>query len=239
MNDSEVLGNLLKVNVAAPEKSRNTNKAVWESDDHLHESQPIDQKTEDQDNAVVNSNKNDKKLTDKNEKDDMKNQSFRYTFLDIEIDKKKAGRLILKLNYDVCPKTVDNFTQLCRGVSLGGFKASTFHRIISDFMAQGGDFTKGDGTGGFSIYGRKFDDENFILKHDKRGIISMANSGPDSNGSQFFILFAPAPHLDGKHVVFGEIYDGYDVLDRIESAASGNGKPKKNVKIINCGLVKS
>ena len=102
-------------------------------------------------------------------------------------------------------------------------------------MAQGGDFTKGNGTGGCSIYGSKFDDESFALKHDARGVLSMANSGPNTNGSQFFILFARAPHLDSKHVVFGHLVAGGEVLDKIELVGSGNGQPKKRVKIVQCG----
>ena len=102
-------------------------------------------------------------------------------------------------------------------------------------MAQGGDIVKGNGTGSMSIFGEKFTDENFVLKHDARGVLSMANSGPNTNGSQFFILFAPAPHLDSKHVVFGKMISGFEVLDQIEDAGSGNGKPKKVVKIVDCG----
>ena len=136
------------------------------------------------------------------------------------------------------PVTSENFRALCtgeKGMGQSGknlhFQGSMFHRVISGFMAQGGDFTRGDGRGGESIYGAKFKDENFTLKHNDRGILSMANAGPNTNGSQFFLCFGPTPHLDGKHTVFGNVIDGMDVLDKIEQVGSQTGATTKPVQI--------
>ena len=151
-------------------------------------------------------------------------------FFDIEIGGANAGRIEMGLFGDVVPKTVDNFFALCKGdkgettQSMPKkplhYAGSQFHRIITGFMAQGGDFVNGNGTGGESIYGAKFADENFTLKHDKPYLLSMANSGPNTNGSQFFITFEKTPHLNGKHVVFGEVINGIDVVKKMESISS-------------------
>lgn len=148
---------------------------------------------------------------------------------------------------DVVPKTAANFKALCTGekgnASTGQplhYKGSTFHRVIKDFMIQGGDFTRGDGTGGESIYGEKFADENFKVKHTKGGLLSMANAGPGTNGSQFFITSDATPHLDGKHVVFGHVIDGFEdifkTIESIECNASTN-KPNEDVVITDCGVL--
>jgi len=163
-------------------------------------------------------------------------------FFDIEIDGKKAGRIVMGLYGEVVPKTVGNFLHLClcdKGVGESGhdlcYKNSHFHRIIPQFMIQGGDFTRGDGTGGESIFGEKFEDENFKNTHTGPGILSMANAGPNTNGSQFFITTIKTNWLDGKHVVFGRVMSGMKIVLEIESKGSSTGSPSSSVVIVNCG----
>ncbi|XP_074599982.1 peptidyl-prolyl cis-trans isomerase H [Brevipalpus obovatus] len=162
-------------------------------------------------------------------------------FFDINIGTTEAGRIKFELFADVVPKTAENFRQFCTGEFKKdsiptGYKNCCFHRIIKDFIIQGGDFVNGDGTGMMSIYGGKFQDENFLLKHDQPGLLSMANSGKDSNGCQFFITCASCEYLDGKHVVFGRIVDGLLVMRKIENVPTGpNNKPKIPITITQCG----
>lgn len=156
-------------------------------------------------------------------------------FFDIQIGSEAAGRITFELFADVTPKCAENFRQLCTGEPGFGYKDSGFHRIISEFMCQGGDFTRHNGTGGKSIYGDKFEDENFTLKHDTPGLLSMANAGPNTNGSQFFITTVVTGWLDGKHTVFGKVTDGMDVVKAMEAVGSQSGQTSAPVKIADCG----
>lgn len=166
-------------------------------------------------------------------------------FFDITIGGKAAGRVTFELFADSVPKTAENFRALCtgeKGVGKQGkplhYKGCRFHRIIQQFMCQGGDFTRGNGTGGESIYGDKFKDEAFTQKHTTPGLLSMANAGPDTNGSQFFITTVATPWLDGKHVVFGKVVEGMKVVSAMEAAGSRDGSTSQDVVIADCGEVK-
>jgi len=167
------------------------------------------------------------------------------TFFDIAVDDEPVGRIVMGMYGNQVPKTVENFRSLCTGEKGEGksgkplhYKGCVFHRIIPSFMCQGGDFTEGDGTGGESIYGTKFEDENFKVKHTKAGLLSMANAGAGTNGSQFFITVKATPHLDGKHVVFGEVLEGYEeVVKKMEALGSQDGSTAKAVKIADCGML--
>ncbi|RAH63969.1 putative peptidyl-prolyl cis-trans isomerase [Aspergillus aculeatinus CBS 121060] len=163
-------------------------------------------------------------------------------FFDVALGGEPLGRIKMELFANVTPRTAENFRQFCTGENKNsqgrsqGFKNCKFHRVIKDFMIQGGDFINGDGTGSCTIYGTsRFADENFSLKHKHAGMLSMANSGPNTNGCQFFITTTATPFLDGKHVVFGQVVDGMEIVHMIENTRTTRDKPNQDVVIMQCG----
>uniref|UniRef100_A0A8D3D164 Peptidyl-prolyl cis-trans isomerase n=1 Tax=Scophthalmus maximus TaxID=52904 RepID=A0A8D3D164_SCOMX len=207
-------------------------ETVWSDDDWLKK---FSGKTAEEADGEAAGGETTNTATQEDEPPAKKGRVNPQVYMDIKIGNKPAGRLRFLLRADIVPMTAENFRCLCTHEKGFGFKGSCFHRIIPQFMCQGGDFTNHNGTGGKSIYGQKFDDENFVLKHTAPGQLSMANSGSNSNGSQFFITTDKTDWLDGKHVVFGDLVEGMDVVRAMEAQGTKDGKPKQKVIISDCG----
>ncbi|XP_078279265.1 peptidyl-prolyl cis-trans isomerase E [Rhinoraja longicauda] len=233
MNESELFGRTIRVNLAKPMRIKEgSSRAVWSDDDWLKK---FAGKTLEENGSEEHGGEGGETQTQEGEPPAKKSRSNPQVYMDIKVANKPAGRLRFLLRADVVPMTAENFRCLCTHEKGFGYKGSSFHRIIPQFMCQGGDFTNHNGTGGKSIYGRKFDDENYILKHSAAGLLSMANSGINTNGSQFFITLDKTDWLDGKHVVFGEMVEGMDIVRQLEAQGAKDGKPKQKIIISDCG----
>lgn len=247
MNESELFGRTIRVNLSKPQKSReNSSRAIWADDawlekyagstlDHPPGEEGADGEVQERDEIGINPDAVAPAARPSLGPDPNKKKGNPQVYLDIKVGKQLLGRIVVLLRADICPKTAENFRCLCTHEHGFGYQNSVIHRIIPNFVCHGGDFTKGDGTGGKSIYGAKFDDENFTLRHTGPGILSMANSGPNTNGSQFFFAMMRMGWLDKKHVVVGNCISGLDILKKMEKWGSASGKTSEKVFISNCG----
>lgn len=234
MNESELFGRTIRVNIAKPKMLKEgSSRPVWSEDSWLRKHAGKTLEEESQEGGDKGETKPGEGEGD--EAPPAKKRANPRVFLKIRIGSEHIGRMVIELFSDVVPKTAENFRCLCTGEKGFGYKGSPFHRIIPQFMCQGGDFTRQDGTGGKSIYGSRFEDENFKLKHTGPGVISMANSGPNTNGSQFFVCTAKTEWLDNKHVVFGHVIEGLDVMRKMEKVGTQSGKTSRPVVIVDCG----
>ncbi|KAI8613333.1 hypothetical protein BC830DRAFT_1132691 [Chytriomyces sp. MP71] len=234
MHLAELCGRVLKASIAKASKmTRDSSKPVWADEawlkEHVVQEEEAAGGGEDTNAQSAATEEPQPKKVKTSSSENPK------VFFEVDIGGQRAGRIVMELRADVVPKTVKNFIALCTHEKGFGFKKSTFHRIIPEFMIQGGDFTKHNGTGGKSIYGDTFADENFVLRHSRPGTLSMANAGANTNGSQFFITLAETKWLDNKHVVFGHVVSGMEVVRKMEKQGSSSGKTSKKVTIAECG----
>jgi peptidyl-prolyl isomerase E (cyclophilin E) len=236
LDNSEIYGRTIRVNIARPKMLKEgSSRPVWSEDAWLKKY--VGKGTEEEGEEGEGGETNAAKEEEENPEPAKKKFAKPRVYMDINIGGDNVGRIIIELHEDIVPRTSENFKALCTHENGYGYKGSSFHRVIPGFMCQGGDFTNHNGTGGRSIYGNKFDDENFQLKHVKAGIVSMANSGPNTNGSQFFICLAKTEWLNGKHVVFGHVIDGMDVVRKMEGVGTQSGKTSRQIVVADCGEI--